>query len=262
MLNGINVKFNLPVAHYFINTLDTTEKMFLLLTVLIAMTDIGVLVSMTIFDGLSTNITTMELLGASFDLDNLEPYFRNPVDNSKIFIMIDPPHMMKLMRNYIGSSKQIFDSAGRAIDWKFYEKLEMLRQSNEFVTHKLTKKHIKYEDKKMKVKLAVQLLSRSVARSIEYLKDSNPPEFQNSEGTIEFTLRLNNMFDILNSRHDAIGEFKQPLCPENKDKMFEYLTGCKEYLAKLKIVSGLMINSSKKTGVKETGFRKEIKIII
>lgn len=250
MLNGINEPFSLPIAHYFINSLDTTEKMFLLLTVLKAMTNIGVSVSMIIFDGLVTNITTMELLGASFDLDNLKPYIRNPVDNSKIFIMMDPPHMIKLMRNYIGSCKQIFDSSGRVIDWEFYEKLEMLRQTNEFVTHRLTKKHIKYEDKKMKVKLAVQLLSRSVARSIEYLKDSNRPDFQNSEGTIEFTLRLNNLFDILNSRQDADGEFKQPLCPENKDKTFEYLTECKQYLATLKITSGLMINSNKKTGVK------------
>lgn len=229
MVNGINASFNLPVAHYFINALDTTEKMFLLLAVMKALTDAGVSIAMITYDGLATNITTMESLGASFDLENMQPYINNPVDDSKIFIMMDPPHMMKLMRNYIGSTKQMFDSRGRSIEWKHYEKLEMLRQSNELVTHKLTKHHLNYEDKKMKVSLAVQLLSQSVASSMEHLMNCGHTDFRNSEGTIEFTRRMNNLFDILNSRNDADGEFKQSLCPANKYKIFAYLKECREY---------------------------------
>lgn len=120
-------------------------------------------------DGLSTNITTMELLGASFDISYMRPYIKskNPVDRSNIFIMLDPPHM-KLMRNYIGALKQMFDSNGRAIEWKFYKQLESLRQEKGIVTHKITKKHINFEDRKMKVSLAVQLFSNSIASSMQY----------------------------------------------------------------------------------------------
>lgn len=250
MLNGINVQFNLPVAHYFINNLDTSEKMFLLITVVKAITDIGLSITVITFDGLSTNITAMELLGASFDLNNMKPYIRNPIDNSKIFIMMDPPHMIKLMRNYIGSLKQMFDSTGRVIDWKFYELLELLREQKDFVTHKITKKHMNWEERKMKVSLAVQLLSNSVASSMQYLLDCGHEDFQNCEGTIAFTSRLNDLFDILNSRNDSGGGYKQPLCAANKQKVFDFLKDSVEYLKSLRISKGLLIESNKKTGVK------------
>lgn len=250
MVNGINEPFNLPVAHYFINNLDTMEKMFLVLTVIKALTDIGVSVAMVSFDGLATNITTMESLGACFELRDMKPYIKNPIDGNKIFIMLDPPHMIKLMRNYIGSCKQMIDSKRRSIEWKFYEHLELLRETNQFVTHKLTKSHINYVERKMKVSLAVQLLSQSVANSMKYLKESGHTNFEDCEGTIEFTLRLNNIFDIFNSRNGVDSGFKRPLCPQNKDNTFKYLDECKEYLEKLEISSGLLIESSKKTGVK------------
>lgn len=102
----------------------------------------------------------------------------------------------------------------------------------------------------MKVSLAVQLLSQSVASSMEYLMNCGHTGFENCEDTIEFTQRLNNLFDILSSRNDADGEFKLSLCPANKDKIFAYLNECREYLEKLTISSGLLIDSTKKTGAK------------
>lgn len=183
MINGINETFNIPVTYYFINALDTTEKMFLVLTIIKAITEIGVSIAMLTFDGLSTNISAMELLGACFRLNDMKPYIRNPVNDKKIFIMLDPPHMIKLMRNYIGSCKEMFDQEGRSIEWKFYENLEAIRKSKEFVTHKLTNRHINYEEKKMKVVLATQLFSRSVALSMEHLRDSNHDDFVGCEGT-------------------------------------------------------------------------------
>lgn len=250
MLNGINTRFNLPIAHYFINALDASEKMFLVLTIMKAITDIGVRTTVITFDGLSTNITSMEQLGANFDLDNLRPYIINPFDERKIFIMLDPPHMMKLMRNYIGSLRQMVDSSGRNIEWRFYEQLELLRENNEFVTHKITGNHINFEERKMKVSLAVQLLSNSVATSMQYLLEKGYENFQNSEGTIEFTSRLNNLFDVLNSRNSADEGFKKPICPENKEMIFDFLKNCIEYLKNLKCSTGLLIESRKKTGVK------------
>ena len=51
----------------------------------------------------------------------------------------------------------------------------------------------------MKVKLATQTLSNSVAVALNYLnKGLNEPEFSHSEATSEFVLMLNNIFDILN----------------------------------------------------------------
>lgn len=151
MVNGINVRFNLPIGFYFINTLKTSEKMILIVTALKFLSDIDVCVSVKTFDGLSTNVTSMESLGARFDLDNMKPYIISPVDKSKIFILFDPPHMLKLMRNLIGSEKLLLDRSGKRIEWKFYEKLEKKRVDNGLVTHKITKKHLNWTDNKMNV---------------------------------------------------------------------------------------------------------------
>lgn len=80
--------------------------------------------------------------------------------------------------------------------------------------------------------------------------DCGNKDFEGCEGTIEFTSRLNNIFDILNSRTDTEGEFKQPLCASNKENIFGFLKDSIEFLKKLTISSGLLIESSKKTGVK------------
>ena len=53
----------------------------------------------------------------------------------------------------------------------------------------------------MNVKLAVQLLSDSVADSLQFCLDQEIPGFQGCQGTIEFIRTLNALFDIMNSRN-------------------------------------------------------------
>lgn len=214
------------------------------------MNDIGVKVAVMTFDGLSSNITSMETLGATFDLENMKPYILNPIDNSKIFILFDPPHMIKLMRNCIGAEKEMFDGDGRKISWKIYEDLHRISNEEQLATHKITKKHMDWTDNKMKVSLATQLFSNSVASSIEFLMEKGYTEFEDSAGTIEFTRRMNNLFDILNSKENADNEFKIPLCNANKENTFEYLKECVEYLRKLKFSSEFVCESPKKVGAK------------
>lgn len=251
MVNGINVRFNQPIGFYFINTLKTSEKMLLIITALKFLAEIDVKVCVITFDGLSTNVTSMEFLGASFRLDNLRPYIISPIDNSKIFILFDPPHMLKLMRNLIGAERLLFDRHGGKIEWKFYENLEKCRVDNGLVTHKVTKKHLNWTDNKMNVGLAAQLLSNSVASSMRYLLERNDPHFEGSNATIEFTERLNHMFDVLNSREGKSRmEFKSPLSPANINMTFVYIDDCIDYLKKLRSSEGPVVNSLKKTGPK------------
>lgn len=52
----------------------------------------------------------------------------------------------------------------------------------------------------MKVKLATQLLSKSVAVALLYCKnDLNLPDFTNVEATAKFISLINDAFDILNT---------------------------------------------------------------
>ncbi len=59
----------------------------------------------------------------------------------------------------------------------------------------------------MKVKLAAQTLSRSVADTIDHhmRKDIKHPNFQESAATTEFILIVDRLFDMLNSqKHNMV----------------------------------------------------------
>lgn len=101
MLNGVNVDFTFPVANYFIRSLLAEEKVRLLQDVFEAINACGVRV---VNDGLLSNFTMSGLLGASFTEKHFKAYFFLPNDNRKTFITLDPSHMLKLSRNYVGVS--------------------------------------------------------------------------------------------------------------------------------------------------------------
>lgn len=61
----------------------------------------------------------------------------------------------------------------------------------------------------MKVKIAAQTLSNSVATALEYLsKDLKIKKFQNCEAIVEFIRKINNAFDLINSRNLLAKKFK------------------------------------------------------
>jgi hypothetical protein len=72
--------------------------------------------------------------------------------------------------------------------WQFFKDLVKLQESeNLHLGTKIRRKHIHYHNEKMKVKLAVQVFSSSVADALEYCnKDLNPCQFQESEATVNF----------------------------------------------------------------------------
>uniref|UniRef100_A0A0K2SZC8 THAP domaincontaining protein 9like [Hydra vulgaris] n=1 Tax=Lepeophtheirus salmonis TaxID=72036 RepID=A0A0K2SZC8_LEPSM len=70
----------------------------------------------------------------------------------------------------------------------------------------------------MKVKLATQLISSSVADGIEFCnKDLQLLEFRNSEGTVEFLQTFDRIFDFTNSRSSLAKLFKSPLRTGKED---------------------------------------------
>lgn len=169
MLNAINMQLTLPIASFFITTLIAEEKAVLIATILKTLTNLGIRVVSITSDGLSSNLATYDILGASADdHQGISPYFRNPDTDEKVYVIYDVPHMLKLVRNCLGDKHILRDEFNRAIDWKFIERLYRTK-TNDLVSHKLTKKHIKYEGNVMNVTLATQTISNSVAETIEKL---------------------------------------------------------------------------------------------
>lgn len=102
----------------------------------------------------------------------------------------------------------------------------------------------------MKVKIAAQTFSNSVASSMEYLKnDLELESFKDLGETIHFCRLVNNLFDILNSRTVfCCYSYKKTLSRNTEEIFFELFCATKEYFANLYLENIPILNSSRKTG--------------
>ena len=101
-----------------------------------------------------------KLLGA--DINYHKPYFLNPYSNEKVYIILDPCHMLKLVRNTLGEIGIVSDGFGNQIRWDHIVELSKIQTKYGLhVANKIRKKHINFQNEKMKVNLAAQVLSNS-----------------------------------------------------------------------------------------------------
>lgn len=231
LLNGINIPFNLPIAYYFIAELEGIDKVILKTSIMEKLAQTGIKLITSTFDGHPTNIVCCEILGSSFDLKNFRPQFKNPSNDSMVYPFLDTPHMLKLIRNHLADKKTFYDRLGRAISWRYFEALVDLKEKDDFVTHKMTKNHIHFKKNVMKVSLATETFSSSVAESMRSLMERNHNTFKNAEATIEFTERMDKLFDILNSdvqRPD--NSYKSAITCETSAEIFAFLDDTSDYI--------------------------------
>ena len=107
--------------------------------------------------------------------------------------------MLKLVRNTLGDKKSIVDGNNKVISWKFIEHLHQLQQSEGLcLANRLKEGHLNFVKQKMKVKLAAQFMSESVADAIDLCSSMKLKNFDDSGATTKFIRYINNLFDILN----------------------------------------------------------------
>ncbi|VEN64055.1 unnamed protein product [Callosobruchus maculatus] len=251
MVVALNGTWKIPVAYFLINKLCASEKANLLLNCLEFVHETGVEIVSVTFDGAPTNLSMCRVLGADFkDTENLKTYFLHPVTENKVFIFLDMCHMFKLIRNCLGSSKIMENNSG-IIDWQYMEKLcDLQEREGLHAATKLKRRHLLWMKEKMRVSLAVQTLSKSVADALDFLnKDIRHKDFANSEATAEFCRIMNNTFDIFNSRNVLTKKpFEKPLSAKNHTLYYQYLDECVKYIKQLKIFGKPVLESPKRTG--------------
>lgn len=103
--------------------------------------------------------------------------------------------------------------------------------------------HVSYANQKMKVKLAAQVLSESVADALIYCQRNSVPNFTSCDATVKFIKIFNKLFDILNSQSI------KAIYPGNSEKIFRFFKEAKSYILGLRSQAGLLITMSNwKTG--------------
>ena len=114
----------------------------------------------------------------------------------------------------------------------------------------------------MKVNLAAQTLSNSVATAIDFLRDKKQlSTFKNSQATTKFIKIINELFDVCNSKSPKEKGTKSALFLHNLEDKIIFLTDASNYLFSLKNVHGQrMCETQQKQGF--LGFMNSIAALI
>ena len=252
MVVSVNGSWKIPCGYFFVDGLDGSERANLVKLCLEKLHDVGVIVTSLTCDGPSFHFTMLTELGAQVQPPNLQAYFFHPLDLSKkIYVLLDVCHMLKLVRNTLGDGGILMDKNGNKIYWQFVANLQKLQEEEGLrLGNKLKLAHIQWRQQKMKVNLAAQLFSSSVADAIDYCRTVlKLKQFQGSEATVKFIRVIDRLFDILNSRNPCAKGFKSALCVNNKHAWQPFLEMAFEYLLHIKNASGqLMYTTRRKTG--------------
>ncbi len=249
MVVALNSNWKVPVGYFLINGMNGAERANLIKQCLLKLHDIGVEVASVTCDGPSCNFSMMEAMGVKLDPPDMKSYFLHPADSSvRVYIILDACHMLKLVRNCLGSYGILQDGTGGKINWNYIEQLHILQEKEGLrLGTKLKSAHIMWSKMKMKVNIAVQTLSSSVADAIDFCRSSlKLYQFANSEATVNFLRIVDRLFDLLNSRNPVARGYKSPLKLANVSVWRSFLDDAKGYLLSLTDVNNVPLYKTKR----------------
>ncbi|KAF9419514.1 hypothetical protein HW555_004014 [Spodoptera exigua] len=248
MVTCINEAWKIPVGYFLINGLSGSQKANLVTQSIRLLSDTGITVISLTFDGAPANASMAAHLGCNLTENEIVSNFR--VGENEVAILYDPCHNIKLVRNALGEKKSFLDKDNKEISWVYLEKLQEVQSINSLhAANKISAAHIDYHTQKMKVKLATQLLSNSVADALISCRNLNIEGFSDCEPTVKFIKHFNDLFDILNSRNLASHGYKKPLLANNITEIRNRLLEIDAYIDGLRLLDGTpLIKSRKKTG--------------
>lgn len=125
-------KFKCPIEYFLANKTSSPIQAQLLKVALLKLYKIGIIIRSINAAGTVVNFQSFKYLGCSFDMDNLITHFKHPfnTNNSRVYVIFDPCHMLKLARNAMGE-KSIRSPKGN-ISWKFINNLHRVQKGCDF----------------------------------------------------------------------------------------------------------------------------------
>ena len=170
MVVCINGSWKVPYGYFLIDGLSSAEKANLITSCLEKLYDVGVKVASITCDGPASHFAMLRTLGANLDVGSLDPSFQHPCDHSaKVHVLLDVCHMLKLVRNTFADAGILYDEVGNAIRWKYLSDLPTLQEEEGLrLANKLKSSHRCWQKQKVKVNVAAQSLSSSVADALDY----------------------------------------------------------------------------------------------
>ena len=193
MLRGLVGKWKQPIYFQF----DQADMHQVILDIISRLEKIGYAVVAIVHDLGPSNLRLWKQLNIDPVSDKVS--FKNPSADRDVFVFADVPHLMKLVRNNLIDSG-FFLNNGDYISVASIREMVMKTKSEYGLAYKISELHLNVKDQqRQRVKLAVQLLSRTCASSVKYLGEQGLLQCQNWKETLEFLFLMDEWFDILNS---------------------------------------------------------------
>ncbi|XP_064472606.1 uncharacterized protein LOC135387239 [Ornithodoros turicata] len=194
VLSGISRSWVQPLSYLFSKSAVSADTLNDLIQELIRqLQTMDIFVKVVVCDQGASNIA----LSRKLEISPSKPYFT--VNGSKVYFVFDPPHLMKITRNLLLKHDLQIGDCQQRVQWSF---IKELYESDYPLTAqwvpKLTYNYIQPSPFcRMKVKLAVQVLSDRVSTGIATLIGmgrTHPAGI----ATSEFLLKMDVLFDCLN----------------------------------------------------------------
>lgn len=261
MLVGLKNQWKWPIGYFLQNKSSATVQASLIKSTIHLSKQAGLKIHGITFDGTLTNFATLNSLGCNFYGDICEMKSNFSFNGENFHAIPDPCHMLKLARNCLATMGKIKSPQG-TIDWSYIMKLHTLQNSVGLkFANKLSRSHVQWTLNKMKVKLAAQTLSTSVADAIEFLNKEGIVGFEGSEEIFNFIRIVDKLFDFLNSRNSFERGPKASITVNNLDNLSTEMIAIVKYLYSLTNVGDLSLYKyNKKTFI--IGFGAAVQSIL
>ncbi|KAH6930073.1 hypothetical protein HPB50_008776 [Hyalomma asiaticum] len=177
----------------------------LVLQAIVMLEKAGAIVDGIVCDGASTNRKMWSELGVNGKLDETKHFIEHPMcEDRKVYVFSDVPHLFKCIRNRL-LKQRLLNVKGEWVKWWFYAavyKEDLKNAGGLKVCPNITSRHVHPSNMDlMRVKLVTQVFSRCMASAIIYYTERNVFNPLDTAGTVEFTGRMNDLFDSMNRRH-------------------------------------------------------------
>ena len=224
MAVGIRGHWKIPLGYFLINGISSELQCNLIKTSVEKLYDVGIQVLCLTMDGHTTNQAMVANLGGKLSVP-FKPWFVHPCnENLRVYILFDACHLLKNVRGAIFAYKSIQHPDIGVCEWQYLCKLQKLQEDEGLhAANKLTKKHVSFQNNKMRVKLAAQTLSASVAKALEYVHNIDICGFEQCLGTAKFISMIDRLFDIFNSKSPFGKGYKGPIRLSNIENTRKFL---------------------------------------
>ena len=283
MVVCVNSSWKLPLAHFFTKGILAQDLANLVRMAIVYINETGAVLTNITLDNAATNISMLNMLGANVS-DHTQ--LKSSTDEKNclgipIVVLLDPCHILKLVRGALHDCRQMYSTFASPALWSHITALQELQSAEGLkLGNKLTETHVTYSRQKMKVYLAAQVLSNSVADALEYCQNKSMSEkFEDTAGTCLYLRTFNVLFDRMNSRRcfeSAANGSKSPISKRVIEEVKVDFKKAEAYILSLmhadpdivvehatkkrKAVSTLVVEGSRKKGF--LGFLINMKSII